>query len=145
MISKRSWPWSRCALAGELQRRLVGLGAGVAEEDRLGERGGAEPLGQPDLGLGREEVRGVPEQRGLGLEGGAELGIRVAEAGGRDAAHQVEIAAALGVDQPATLAAHEADRLRGVVGDEDFLAPVGDLGVGRHGSGLSRRERAAQS
>ena len=51
--------------ARELERRLVGLGARVAEEHALGERGVDEALREPQRRLVGEPVRHVPERARL--------------------------------------------------------------------------------
>jgi hypothetical protein len=56
----------------------------------------------------------------------------MAESGGRDSTHQVEIAIALGIDEPAALSLYEADRLRGIVSDEDISPSLGEIGVSGH-------------
>jgi len=102
-------------LAGELEQGLVGLRARVAEEGAVqpGERG--EQLGQGDLGLGVEDVGGVPQPVQLGLGGGADLRVAVAEGQGGDATEQIEIDVSVGVPDPHALPALENDGLLLVV------------------------------
>ncbi len=98
---KRPWPPN---LRASLKRRLVGLGAGVAEEDlpavagRLGEEvvdhlGG---LGGDRVG---EEVRHVEQGRRLLADRRADRRVGVAERGHGEAAQEVEVALAVGVPQ----------------------------------------------
>ena len=96
--------------AGELERGLVGLGAGVAEEDArvVGPAEEAdEALGQGDLRLGGEEVGDVAEGAELGGDGLDEGGVGVAEGVDGDAAEQVDVLLAVGVPHVRALAAGE--------------------------------------
>jgi hypothetical protein len=101
--------------ARELQARLVGLGAAVAEEHARQ----AREVGQAGGGIRLErmvvEVRGVQQRRCLLGDHGGEARMGVAERRDADAGHEVEVGAAVGVVQARPLTAHEDDR----------LAPVG--------------------
>ena len=67
-------------LAAELERRLVGLGPGVAEEDPPVQAGDLqEAFGQPDRGLVEEQVGGVRDPGDLIGDGGDDVGMGVAE------------------------------------------------------------------
>ena len=68
---------------GQLERRLVGLGAGVGEEHlaRAAPSSVEQPLGQRDLRLGGEEVRDVAERRELGGDRLDQRRVGVAEGG----------------------------------------------------------------
>src|SRR6478735_4152083 len=101
--------------AGELERGLVGLGAGVAEEDArvVGPAEEAdEALRQGDLRLGGEEVGDVAEGAELGGDGLDEGGVGVAEGVDGDAAEQVDVLLAVGVPHVRTLPAGERQHRR---------------------------------
>ena len=101
--------------AGELERGLVGLGAGVAEEDTrvVGPAEEAdEALGQGDLWLGGEEVGHVAERAELGGDGLDEGGVGVAEGVDGDAAEQVDVLLAVGVPHVRALPAGEGQHGR---------------------------------
>ena len=100
--------------AGELDRGLVRLGAGVGEEHtsdhrRGGRRGGRRP------GLHRVvvEVRDVEQRAGLIGDRVGHDRVRVTERRHREPAQEVEVLVALGVVEARPLAAHERDRAGG--------------------------------
>ncbi len=98
-------------LTGELDRRLVGLGARVREEHAVGEGMLAEELGE--LGLLRDvkEVGHVDEGRRLLAQGAHHLRMAVAERRHRDPAGEVEVFLAVRVPDPRTLSSHQGDRV----------------------------------
>ena len=106
------------------QRGLIGFGARVGEE-HLGVFYAGQPgnlFGELDLAADQVQRRGVHDAAGdLPLDRVAHLGHVVAEHVREDAGEEVEVPAALGVGDPAALAADDLDRL--VVVDTD---PVGD-------------------
>jgi hypothetical protein len=65
--------------AGELEERLVGLAAAVAEEDPAGPGVADEPAGQLGLVGVPEEVAGVDELAGLALDRLDPVGMAVPE------------------------------------------------------------------
>src|SRR5439155_12606796 len=77
---------------GELHRRLVRLGAAVAEEDALGERVAAEQRGQ--LGRRRRvvDVGGMEEPPGLRLDGIDDGRVAVTEIVDGEAGEEGEVA-----------------------------------------------------
>ena len=81
-------------LARQLDRRLVGFGAGVAEEDARGKRQLDEPPRQLDLRLGEVQVRGVDQLGRLPRHGGHDVGMRMTEEVDRDSRDEVEVPAA---------------------------------------------------
>jgi hypothetical protein len=81
----------RAPLAGELEEGLVGLGAGVAEEDLAAEGEVRELAGEPGLDLVVEEVGDVHQGGGLLLDGGDDGGVAVAGVADGDAGHEVEV------------------------------------------------------
>ncbi len=105
----------RAVTTGELDRALVGLGAGVAEErEAVGPAQRAlQALRQRDLRRGVEQVADVGQGPGLLRDGLRDRRVGVAEAGHRQAAEEVEVAPAVGVDQPGALAADERPRAGG--------------------------------
>ena len=94
-----------------LDRGLARLGAGIAEEHLVGERRGDQPLGQPLLPLDAIEVGGVPELAGLLGERRDEARMRVPEHVDGNARGEVEVAVAVGRDQPGALAPLEDEVL----------------------------------
>ena len=99
----------RLVLARHLDRAFHRLGAGIGEEHHVGEARRAQPLGQP-LGLGDAvEVGDVPELLGLLGERLDQVRMGVAERVDRDAGGEIEIALAVGRDQPRALAALERE------------------------------------
>ncbi len=114
--------------ARELEHRLVGLRAGVAEEGAIEAELLAELVGEADV-LGVVEIIGsVEEARGLLGDGRGEPRVGVAERGDGDAGAEVEVASALGVPHLAALAAIEDQRRLPVVAEEALL-PGGEQGV----------------
>ena len=97
-------------LADELERGLVGLGAGVAEEDAPVEARLSEARGEAHGGLGVVEVADVHQPPGLLAHGLHDPRVAVAEVGHGDAAEAVEVLLTLGVPQARARAAHELDR-----------------------------------
>jgi hypothetical protein len=97
---------------GQLEGRLVRLGAGVGEEDPAFDVGSGrdevdQALGQLDLRRCREEVRHVAERRRLRRDGLDDGRMRVAERVDRDPGQQVEVAPPVDVPDVAALAAFE--------------------------------------
>src|SRR5690606_34601733 len=99
----------------------------VAEENLVGERRGDELLGELFLAGNAVEIRGVPELSCLLGERGGELRVGVTEGIDGNAGTEIEIALALGVDEPGALAPFE----------DDIVAPIGahDGGRGAGGGG----------
>ena len=97
-------------LAGDLDRALVGLGAGVGEEDPAAEARLGEALGEAHHRLGVEEVGDVHQAAGLLAHGLDHGGVAVADRADRDPGEEVEVLLALGVPEQGALAADELDR-----------------------------------
>ena len=72
-------------LADHLHREFAGLGAGIGEEDGIGESGGDERLGKRRLAGDFVEIGGVPELLRLFGQHLDEHGIGMAERVDRDA------------------------------------------------------------
>ncbi len=90
-------------LAHQLDRRLVGLGAGIAQEHALGEAAGADEfLGKAQRRFAVEDVAGVPQLAGLLDQRRVQVRIVVAWATDRDAGGQVDVLAAFAVPQART-------------------------------------------
>ena len=99
----------RLILARHLDRAFHRLGAGIAEEHHVREARRAQPLGQP-LGLGDAvEIGDVPELPGLLGDRLDQMRMRVAERVHRHPRGEVEIAVAVGGDEPRALAALERE------------------------------------
>ena len=119
-----------CPLARELDRRLVGLGARVAQEHPLGETRGLRQFGgEAHRRLAVEDIAGVPEAAGLLGQHRHEAGVAVPEATHRDAGGEVDELAALDVPHATAKAACEHDVTRPVDRQHPALR-VGDEGVG---------------
>ena len=93
-------------LAGELPRRLHGLGSAAREEDPV-EVAGRE-VGEAGRELDRGDVAVAPDREvleGLGLPGcgGGELVAAVPDLHGEQTRERVEVLAAVGVPDPAAL------------------------------------------
>ena len=87
-----------------LDRAFKRLGAGIREEDRVGEGVLNQPTGEP-LAIGDLiEIRRVPKFLGLRLKRRHEMRVSVANGINRDARAEIEIALACGRNQPSALA-----------------------------------------
>ena len=100
-------------LARVLERRLVRLGAGVAEERlRAAEALARARRASSRRRLGAVEVRRVPEPVELRVRSGERRRMPVAEPDDGDARREVEVARAGVVDEPAAVAVDERDARR---------------------------------
>ena len=91
-----------------LDRAFQRLGAGIGEEDLVGEGVFDQPLGEPALARDLVEIGDVPELAGLLGQRRDQMRMAVAERIDGDAAGEVEISLAIGLDQPDTLAPLES-------------------------------------
>ena len=91
----------------QLDGALAGFRARIAEEHLVGERHLAQPLRQPLLSGDAIEVGGVPHLVGLLGQRIDQLGMRVAQRIDGNAAGEIQIAIAVGGDQPGAFAALE--------------------------------------
>ena len=92
-------PVRSLGLAHQLERGLVRLCAGVGEEHpAVGAQQSDQSLGQLDLPLVQEQVRGVRERRDLPGDRLDDRRMRVPERADRDAADQVQVAVAVNID-----------------------------------------------
>ena len=114
--------------ARDLDGAFHRLGAGIAEEHEVGKALFAQPRRELLAVRALEQVRHVPELRRLLLQRLDQMRMRVAERIHRNAGGEVEIALAIGRDQPGALAALEAEigpgengkqMRRGAVGHDD--------------------------
>ena len=96
-------------VARGLDRRLQRLGAGIGEEDAVGEARRRQPVGQLLAIRDAVEVGDVPDLRRLLLQRRDEVGMGMAERVHRDAGAEVEIASPVGTLQPRTLASLEGE------------------------------------
>ncbi len=99
---------------GGFDRGLDGLGAGIGEEDSVGEGRFGETLPQPLLPVDVMQVGDVPELPRLLGQRRDELGVRVAERGHGDAAREVEIALTLLREEKGALAPREGQSAAGI-------------------------------
>ncbi len=88
-------------------RALHRFGAGIGEKDAVGEGRVDEPLAKRALSGNLEDVGDMPELFRLRLQRRHDVRMRVAEHVDRDAAHEVEVAGAVGRGQPSALASFE--------------------------------------
>ena len=103
-------------LARELDRGLVRLRAGIAEEDPFGERRLAQLLGETHRRLHEVEVAGMPEPARLLRKRLRQLRVAVAERGHADPRSEVDVLVAVRVPYAGALAAVEDHLLGRVVG-----------------------------
>jgi len=104
--------------AGEFHRALPGFGAGVREEDAVEAGALRQPLGERGLPLVEVEVGGVDEGAALADDGFDDDRVGVAERVDANAAEQVEVAAALLVDEVHALAPLEEEGIAVVGGKQ---------------------------
>ena len=114
-------------LAGQLDGRFIGLGAGIAEEHPVGAAAGGDGRGQLFLFRDPVQVRDVLQPTQLPGQTLAQHPVTVAEGADGDAGHGIEIAAAIAGLDPHPLAADGLER----------KPPVG-VHHRRHGSGGTR-------
>ena len=110
----------------QLERSLVGLGAGVAEEHALGKGRLDQFLAQAQGRLVGEHVGDVPEDVGLLGQRGDQRRVAVAEHVNGDTAGEIDQLATALIPDSRTQAAHGDEGSRGVVGDHE-LVEVGAL------------------
>ena len=85
------------------------LGAGITEEHEVGKALLAQPRRKPLAIRALEQVRHVPEFCGLLLQGGNQMRVAMAQRIDRHAGGEIEIALAVGPDQPDAFAALEGE------------------------------------
>ena len=112
--------------AGQLDGRLVGLGAGVAEEGLAEVSRAEEPAGQLELGLLVEEVAYVPERVRLLHESFVDLVVAVAHGRDGDAGEQVDVFLAVDVPEAGALAVVDGNGVAAVGLEEQFFFIVLD-------------------
>ncbi|MCW0462677.1 hypothetical protein NB717_003745 [Xanthomonas sacchari] len=121
-------------LAHQLDRRLVGLGAGIAQVRLLREaRGHHQFLDQAQRRLAIEHVAGVPQLVGLFEQRRLQVRIVVAEPAHGDAGGQVDVVAPLAVPHPRALAALQHQLARTVDRQRVALAEGDQLRGGKSG------------
>ncbi len=96
-------------LAHQLDAAFHRLGAGIAEEHRIGEGMLDQPFGQTLAFGNAEQVGDVPELLRLRLERRHQMRVGMAQRGHRDAAAEVEIASPVAGEEIGSLAAIERD------------------------------------
>ena len=106
------------AEANELDRRLVGLGAGIAEERLSAEAPLGEEPGPFPLGLGVPGVGDMDQPRDLLLHCLDDRRRAMAEEVAAPAREEIEILTPLGIPDLRSHAAFEADREPPVIGDD---------------------------
>src|SRR4029077_1323237 len=119
--------------ADQLERRLVGLGGRVGEEPpAVGGQQREEAFGEGYLALVEEQVGGVGDGAYLAGHRLRERRVSVAERADRDAADEVGVLPAIGVPDPAALAAHQRQRRHAVGAHDRRLEPRLQLLGGAH-------------
>jgi hypothetical protein len=113
--------------ARQLDRCLVGLGTGIAEEGAVHAGQCAEPVGQGFLQGNPVQVRGMDQSPGLLAQGARQLRVGMAQTVDGDAGDGIEVLVALFVVEPDALAARKGNGLTGVglhevFGHRDFPA-----------------------
>ena len=99
----------RLVFAHHLDDAFHRLGAGVGEEHRVGEACGAQPVGQPLALRDAVEIGDVQHLGRLRRDRRDQVRMRMAERVDRDARGEIEIALAVGRDQPSALAPLESE------------------------------------
>ena len=115
--------------ARELDRRLVGLGAGIAEERAAVAEPVCKPLGQSRHRLGVEHVRDVSELLGLFLDRAHDAGMTMPEARHGKSAEEIQVAISIRVVQVRAVAANECERQASVDIDEIAMREFDDFRV----------------
>ena len=95
--------------ARDLDRAFHRFGAGIGEEHKVGKALLAQPCREPLAVRALEQVGHVPQLGGLLLQCGDQMRMRVAQRIDRDAGGEIEIALAIGRDQPCAFAALETE------------------------------------
>ncbi len=115
-------------LARDLDHAFHRLGAGIAEEDEVGKALLAQPRGEL-LAVGApKQVRHVPEPGRLLLQRLDQMRVRMTQRVDGDARGEVEIALAIGCDQPGALTALEGEVGPGEDGEQVRRGAVGHDG-----------------
>ena len=110
-----------------LDRAFQSLGAGIGEEDIIGEGRARQPLSQR-LSLGNaEQVRDMPQFAALLGQSRNQRRVRMAQSANGDAGAKIEIARPVFGHQPCALASHERNVSASVSGKERRLRQVGRL------------------
>jgi hypothetical protein len=125
----------------QLERGLVGLGAGVGQEHpAVGLQQAEQPLGQLHLPLVQEQVRGVNQPPGLLGDRRDDRRVRMAEGADGDPADQVQVLGAVDVPDDAAPAVIERDGRHAVGAHDGRGVPLLQLlGSGPGGSWRGHR------
>ncbi len=115
--------------ARDLDRAFHRLGAGIGEEHEVGKALLAQPRREPLAIRALEQVRHVPQFGRLFLQRRDQMRMAMAERVHRDAGGEIEIALAIGRDQPRAFAALETEIDPGEYGKQ---MRRGALGHGDH-------------
>ena len=126
MISYAPFEFELSVLAGQLACALVGLGAGVAEEDAVQRRVVDDGLCEIELWGGVEEVAHLEDEARLLSNRLGDRGVRVAEIEHRPSGREVEVRLAVVIEHPAALTSdqnrrHAAHDLHVVLGFLGFV------------------------
>ena len=112
-------------LAGHLDRAFHRLGAGICEKHEVGKALFAQSCREPLAVRAPEQVRHVPKPCRLLLQRRDQMRMRMAQRIHRDAGGEIEIALAVGRDQPGALAALEPEIHPGEYGKQMRGCAVG--------------------
>ena len=99
----------RLIFARHLDRAFERLGAGIREEHRVGKARLAQPIGQPLAFRNAVQIRDVPDLLGLLGERLDQMRMGMAERVDGDARGEIEVALAIGREQPSALAPLESE------------------------------------
>ena len=121
--------------ADQLECRLVGLRAGVGEEDpAVGTQQGEEAFGERDLALVDEQVGGVGDGAHLAGHRLDDRRVGVAKRADRDAGDEVGVLPAVGVPDLAALTTYQRQRRHPVGRHEGGLEPRLEQWGSAHGT-----------
>ena len=112
---------------GDLEGRLIGFGAGVAEEHpgrQIGTEMGHQLFGQRDAGLGGVQVRHMTQRVQLSGDGLDDRRVPVAENVDGDTGQQIQIGLTVDIGHHRALAGDQCQRRGAVVVHHDRLPPV---------------------
>ena len=109
---------------GELECRLIGFRAGIAEEDLIGKRELNKPASKFERGFGCEDVLCMPQTTGLLGKRRHKIGMSVTERIHRNATTEINIFPVFLVPHTGTRATHRNHRGRSIVRHHVSVVPI---------------------